>query len=470
MRSLLPAALALLALAAPVRADGAPARPVRAGRATPLDEYMARAQPAYGWSIKGEAPGAYGATVLRLELTSQTWKGLVWRHRLNVIVPAPAAGERARPGHALLAITGTGGEDEHLALLSELAARLGVPVAILHDVPNQPLYADPDHPRGLKEDALIARTFVEFARTGEADWPLLLPMTRSAVAAMDCLGELSAQRANDAAWGHGRLERFVTCGASKRGWTTWLSACVEPSRVIGIAPIVYDNLNIRAQIARHLEVWGKPSPSIHDYTDAGLMELLAGPRGDTLLSIVDPYTYADRLTVPKMAMMGTNDTYWPLDAIHLYRHRLPGELFCHYVPNAGHSAGLSIADGLAGFFDHVTKRSRPLPVVTIEVTPRATALVTVADPQDRPRVRGVRVWTTRVEGKDFTKARWEKVEAPAAGEGWSAALPAGLRDAGTGAAGPGGSAAFIGEVELRDSSDRSFLLHTPVSVWELPEH
>ncbi len=474
MRTLLPAALALLALAAPALAEGAPARPVRAGRATPLDDYMARAQPAYAWSIKSEAPGAFGATILRLELTSQTWKGLVWKHRLNIIVPGPATGERARPGHALLAITGTGGEDEHLALLGELAARIGVPVAILHDVPSQPLYADAEHPRGLKEDALIARTFVEFARTGEADWPLLLPMTRSAVAAMDCLGELSAQRLNDPTqglerWGHGKLERFVVTGASKRGWTTWLTACVEPTRAIGIAPIVYDNLNIRAQMARHLEVWGKPSQSIHDYTDAGLMQLLAGPRGDQLLSIVDPYTYADRLTVPKMAMIGTNDTYWPLDAVNLYRNALPGDFFCHYVPNAGHSAGLSIADGLAGFFDHVTKRTPALPVVTIEVSPRATALVTVADPADRAQVRAVRVWTTRIAGKDFTKARWEKVDAPATGEGWAATLPAAMREAPAAGQAPG-SAAFIGEVELRDSADRPFLIHTPVSVWELPEH
>ena len=37
-------------------------------------------------------------------------------------------------------------------------------------VPFQPMFD------GLKEDDLIAHTFVEFARPGDASWPLLLPM------------------------------------------------------------------------------------------------------------------------------------------------------------------------------------------------------------------------------------------------------------------------------------------------------
>lgn len=456
-------ALALcLLVASPALAD---TPPPPADRSTILDLYMKRAQPAYGWTLKSEADLGDGLALVKLELTSQTWRTMQWRHRLNVLVPPAAQGERARAGHAILAITGTGGEDEHVQILSGLALRLGVPVAILHDVPNQPLYAEETtNGKGLREDALIAKTFEEFAKTGDADWPLLLPMTRSAVAALDALGELSAKNvaAKHPAWKHGTLEKFVVCGASKRGWTTWLTACVEPARVVGIAPIVYDNLNIPAQLKRHLEVWGAPSKSIHDYTDRGLMQMLNTDRGRELLSIVDPYTYRDRLALPKLALMGTNDTYWPVDAVHLYRGALPGELHCHYVPNAGHSAGLSIVDALSGFFDHVTKRTAPLPPVSITVTPRATAVVSVEGAPARARVRAVRVWCSRVEGKDFTKAKWEKIEAAAFGDGWSGQLPQAFKDTG----GPG-SAAFIGEVELPDSSGRPFLLHTPVSLWEL---
>lgn len=449
-----------LTLAAPLaRAESAPPETPPGG---PLELYLRRPQPAYRWTVKAEDTLPPEVKLLRLELVSQTWRGMEWKHRLNVLVPRPAAGARARPGHCVLAITGSGGEGELLGLLATLADRLGVPVAVLHDVPNQPLFREdtPDG-RGLREDALIARTFVEYMRSGEADWPALLPMTRAAVAAMDALGELGAQREG---WAFGRLDKFITTGASKRGWTTWLTAVVAPERVIGIAPIVYDNLNAAAQLRRHFEVWGHPSPSIHDYTDAGLIESMGSPRGRELMAIVDPYAYRSRLGLPKLALMGTNDTYWPLDAVHLYRGDLPGDFFCHYVPNAGHSAGLSVVDAVAGFFDHVTRRSAPLPEVSLSLSPRRSAQVTVRGLGARG-VGQVAVWATRIEGRDFTKASWEKIAAREEGGRWTADLPERFRAPG---AGPSGhSVAFIGEVPLTDSAERAFMLHTPVQVWEL---
>jgi PhoPQ-activated pathogenicity-related protein len=427
----------------------------------PLEAYLARPQPSFAWTVKAEERVGGGATIYRIEFVSQTWRGLPWTHRLNVVVPAPATGERARPGHAILAITGTGGEAEHLAILAPLATRLGVPVAILHDVPNQPLFKDEtEDGRGLREDALIAKTFVEYHKTGEADWPALLPMTRSAVAAMDALAQLSAERLAAGAWEHGRLEKFITTGASKRGWTTWLTAVAEPTRVIGIAPIVYDNLNVRAQITRHFEVWGHPSPQIHDYTERGLLQLFDTPRGQELLSFVDPYSYRSRLALPKLALMGTNDTYWPLDAVNLYRGDLPGDFFCHYVPNAGHRAGLSVVEAVSGFFDHVTGRIPAMPTATLTVSPRRTGLITV-DAAARPRVTAARLWGTRIEGKDFTKAEWQRVDARAVDAGWEVDLPARTKEAGP------GSVAFIGEVQLLDSSGTPFSVHTPVQLWEL---
>jgi len=430
-----------------------------------LDDFVRAETPAYAWSERGQEELAGGSVLHRLSLTSQVWKGREWQHRLNVIVPPAATGERARPGHAVLLITGSGGEDQVIQLVQGLAAHIGVPVAILHDVPNQPLF-EAEVGRGLREDAAIAYTFVKYIETGDTDWPLLLPMTRAAVRGMDALGEWSAGQGE--AWAFGRLERFVTTGASKRGWTTWLTGVAEAERVIGIAPIVYDNLNIRAQIQHHFRVWGKPSRSIGDYTEAGLVRFLEDPtpQAESLLEIVDPYVYSSRLDIPKLALLGTNDSYWPVDAVNLYRGGLPGDLYTHYVPNAGHRAGISVVWAVGGFFDAVVGRIPRLPTVALSVMPgeRRARLQLGAD-YDLDRVAGAKLWGAHVAAaadeatrRDFREARWVAAEGRRQGGAWEAVFPeATVADA--------GHTAFLAEVEFADSNGGTFSLHSPVQVW-----
>ena len=142
------------------------------------------------------------------------------------------------------------------------------------------------------EDRLIAHSFERYLATGDPEWPLLLPMVKSVVRALDASSEAAAQQ-----WG-APLERFTVTGGSKRGWTTWLTAAVEP-RVTAIAPIVIDALNMRQHFPHQTEVWGAPSEAIRPYTDLKLTDILGSDAGESLRAIVDQMaalalTVADR--------------------------------------------------------------------------------------------------------------------------------------------------------------------------------
>ena len=72
-------------------------------------------------------------------------------------------------------------------------------------------------------------------------------MTKSAVRAMDTVTSLVLSTSGNAL----TVDKFVVAGGSKRGWTTWTTAVVDP-RVIAIAPIVIDMLNVSDSVQASL--------------------------------------------------------------------------------------------------------------------------------------------------------------------------------------------------------------------------
>jgi PhoPQ-activated pathogenicity-related protein len=367
----------------------------------PLLQYVQKKDTSYKWTKRREGEVA-GAKYVELTLTSQTWRNVVWRHQLFIVRPASVPDDAK---HALLFITGgnwkdslAGPVDERDQLPKEapifvaLAEQLKTPVAILMHVPQQPILG------GRYEDDAIAETFVNFMKTGDAEWPLLLPMVKSAVRGMDATQEFAAKQ-----WKLD-LKEFTITGASKRGWTTWLTGAID-KRAVAIAPMVIDMLNTNDQMRHQLATWGKPSEQIQDYVERGLLKMLDTPRGKQLNLITDPYNYRKHLTQPKLIMLGTNDRYWPLDALNLYWDALEGEKYILYVPNNGH--GLKdvprISGGLAAIHRRVVQ-DEALPKLSWKLDTSDAGLAMAVESDIMPKE--VRVWMAKSDTKDFREAKW----------------------------------------------------------------
>ncbi|MCI0492547.1 MAG: PhoPQ-activated pathogenicity-related family protein, partial [Planctomycetes bacterium] len=295
-------------------------------------------------------------------------------------------------------------DDGDLAMGYQLAKLAQAPVAFVHQVPNQPLLGD------KVEDDLISETFLRYLDTKDAKWPLLFPMVKSAVRAMDAIQEIAQQK-------HGAtINRFVVTGGSKRGWTTWLSAVVD-DRVTGIAPIVIDTLNLPTQMEHQKNTWGEYSEQIADYSSKGLIDVMLNHPENPLWRWVDPYTYRSQLDLPKLLINGTNDRYWVIDAMNLYWDGLVGEKHVLYVPNAGHG----LDDGrkaalttLAVFTQHVAQ-GEPLPELTWKHEDNGGQMQLVV--QSDPAPKAVRLWTAHSEDKDFRPDKWEATDISADGDG-----------------------------------------------------
>ena len=217
------------------------------------------------------------------------------------------------------------------------------------------------------------------------------------------------------------VKHFLVTGASKRGWTTWLTAAVDP-RVNGLAPRVIDILSFGPQMKHQLDTYGKYSAMLHDYSDKGLQRWLGTERGKRLQAIVDPYSYLAQLKQPKFILLGTNDRYWTLDALNLYWNDLQGEKYVCYTPNSGHGLNdpARIAGALYGL--HRELAGGPaLPKLTFRYVdgPQQTTLHIQSDVKPRE----VRVWTAASTGRDFRDSKWESHPARSESGGYAFDLP-----------------------------------------------
>jgi PhoPQ-activated pathogenicity-related protein len=382
---------------------------------TALDRYVARPDTNYTWRLVGTSKSEK-STTYTVEMISQSWlttnevNRTLWQHWLTIVKP-----DNITSDTGLLFIGGGSNKKEPPgkadANFVTIANESGTVVTELRNVPNEPLtFAGETEER--TEDGIIAYTWDKFLRTGDEKWPARLPMTKAAVRAMDTV---TAFCASDAA-GRVTVDKFFVAGGSKRGWTTWTTAAVD-NRVIAIAPMVIDMLNIEPSFVHHWEAYGFWAPAVGDYVAMKLLDWSGSPEYRALMKIEEPFEYRARLTIPKFIINAGGDQYFLPDSSQFYFKDLPGIKYLRYVPNADH--GLKGSDAWQSLLAcyHAIVKGDKLPQFAWTSSADGTLRLTCKD-----KSAEVKLWrATNETARDFRLMTigpaWKSTDLPSKGGG-----------------------------------------------------
>lgn len=352
------------------------------------------------WTIVRDIELRNGCREVLINMSSQTWQNMEWKHKIRLFLPKNMAKTDIK---TLLMVTssfmeGAKNDEKAQEYGLKIVEQVDSPIAMLYDIPNQPLFD------GLNEDQLLAESLERYSKTGDETWPIIFPMVKSVVKAMDCISEFLAQDAQL------DCHQYVVTGASKRAWTTWFMPVIEP-RVIAIVPMVYNNLNIERQLQHQLDSWGKYSEQISAYTDKNLPQKLKDkdPKIQALVKLIDPFVYHDQLKVPKLLVNATNDRFWTLDALNHYYDELPGQKYIYFAPNAEHNLQYgkdNTMSTIAAFFKSVDGRL-DFPEVTATYAESEQQVVVNLNTTGEPWE--VVLMRASANTRDFREAHWDEV-------------------------------------------------------------
>ena len=362
---------------------------------TALDEYIAAPDPNYAFKLVNAIKGD-GQTTYVLEMTSQAWltpaevDHTIWKHWLTIVKPDVLAHSTG-----LLYITGGANNNPAPEAAEDSWVKMAIAtktaVAELKMVPNQPLVFAGET-QGRSEDAIIAYTWAKFMKSGDQRWPARLPMTKSAVRAMDTITAFLASLEG----GSAKVDTFVVCGGSKRGWTTWTTAAVD-KRVVGIMPLSIDLLNIEPSFKHHWEAYGFWAPAVGNYVREGVMNWHSTPEYRALMKIEEPYEYRSRFTMPKFVMQATGDQFFLPDSSQFYFDELPGTKYLRYVPNSEHGMrGTDVRTSMLACYNAIL-HSAALPKFSWAIESDGSIKVKTID-----KPAEVKLWqATNPEARDF---------------------------------------------------------------------
>ena len=271
-----------------------------------------------------------------------------WWHYVDIIIP-----KNTQTSTGIMFIDGGVKEEDFFRLDSksaEYAIETKSVIVNVSNIPFQPINFLDSEQESFYEDDLIAYAWNEFLKSGAkqkyTEWLPRFPMTRAVVRSMDLAQEITLQ--NDI-----NVKDFLVSGASKRGWTAWTTAAVD-ERIIAVAPLVIDLLNVVPSFENHYRSYGEFSPAVQDYVNYNIPDWMGTKEFKVLMSYVEPYSFLEKFTMPKYIINAGSDEFFSTDSWRFYYEELPENKLIRYVPNANHSlSGEYLSNDLVSFFHRI---------------------------------------------------------------------------------------------------------------------
>jgi len=300
-----------------------------------IKDYSDKTKSEYNYKIL-DSTILQNAVLYHVKMTSGKWlsnqvvSDSIWWHIVDIVVPRITTSN-----NALLFIGGGTKFDQEIFLDSltiQKAIKIKSVIAHVSNIPFQPIVFKDSDTIQRYEDNLIAYGWDRFlsggAKDNDTNFLARFPMTRAVVRSMDLIQEITINNFNP-------IEKFFISGASKRGWTTWTTAAID-SRIMGMAPLVIDMLNLIPSFHHHFRSYGDWSPAVKDYVDFSIMDWMGSKEFDKLLKIVEPYEFKELFDKEKLIINGTIDEFFLPDSWKFYWEELPKKKYLQYVPNGNH--------------------------------------------------------------------------------------------------------------------------------------
>jgi len=376
-----------------------------------------------------------GVSLNSFQLNSQEWSPgdivspAQWSHDVDLYIPDHPIRRKA----LLIVSNGTNhvsgnqqpfpANDFSQEQLAEIARSTHTIVVAVSNIPNQFLTLGTNPPS--REDASAAQSWRLFMENPKqrATLPLQVPMVAAVSRTMDLAqNELKP-------W---VVDQFILSGASKRGWTAWLTSIAD-RRVVAIAPLVTDLFDTKATFEHIYRSYGGNWPiAFAPYYAQGITEKIDTDAFASLMQIQDPSQYANtryrsRLSIPKYLINASGDDFFVPDNAGRYYHRLPGEKTLRLVPNSDHAGIRNVSTPALISLLNRLQRNATLPNLDARLVSKGHEQFIQVQFSEKPSQ--LKLWNAEnSSARDFRYAcgiRYiaEVVEAPADGKILSVKIP-----------------------------------------------